>query len=122
MTDKPETPDYMKDLNFTNVKKSAKLDILPQLKIPTSESREVVILSEPTITMFADNNEYYTMIVLHNGIKKQFVCQAKSFRYQYAVMVEKGIDLINKTVIISKDKVKMKKYPNAELYSISLVD
>ena len=120
--DKVSIPEYLTQFKSSDLKKVAKLDILPSLKLALNDSVVVKVISIPIPTLFADGQTYFTMKLEHNGVLKQFVAQANSFRFQLGVLAEKLGSVVGKTIVISKEKVKMKKYPNAELYSVSLFD
>ena len=116
--------EWLSDLDMTNVEKSSKLDIIPTLKIAINEHIDVIIKTLPVKTKFADNNLYFTMIVEKERMEYQFNCEAKSFRFQLAVLAEKlgGMDkLIEKTIRISAIKGNTKEFKNIKLYNVSLL-
>lgn len=120
--------DWLSDLDMDNVDKSAEMDILPEIKITLNNPITVVVNSLPILTEFQGKEagkKYYIMTVKQNEVIYQINCHAKSFRFQLAVLSKKlgGMDkIIGKVVQITKSKVKMKNYPNAELYSIILIN
>jgi len=127
MTDKKNITidnSWLDDLDIGNVEKSAKLNIIPSLKVELDETKIVKIIEMPKKTKFADNNIYFTMLLEMNGVKYQMNVNAKSFRFQLATLIKKNenTSMIGKTIAISKSKVKMKAYPNAELYSIQMIE
>lgn len=114
--------DWLDDLDMGNIEKSANLDIKPSLKINLNDSVNVVIIEKPVLTEFADGNSYYTMIVEKNDIHYQFNCNAKSFRFQLAVLQKKHGNLINKRINITKVIGNTKEFKNAELYQLTLIE
>lgn len=114
--------DWLSDLNLENIEKSANLDIKPTLKIQLDDSVNVRILTLPKLTLFADNNEYYTMLVEKDNIEYQLNCNAKSFRFQLAVLQKKTGNLLNKRINITKVIGNTKGYRNAELYQLTLIE
>lgn len=125
---KPEV-DWMDDLNKENIEKVAKLDILPALKIGLDDVVNVKVHTLPKLTLFADDNEYFTMLVEVAEVIYQFNCHAKSFRFQLATLITKrlngkGMSLIGQTIQISKTIAKIDTTGfkgNAEVYQVSLI-
>ena len=127
---KKEKANWMDDLDKEKVKKVAKLNILPSLKIGIDDVYNVKVHSLPNLTKFADDNEYFTMLVETNEVIYQFNCNAMSFRFQLATLIEKKLkgnseSLIGKTIQISKTIAKIDTSTfkgNAEVYQVSLIN
>ena len=126
---KPEKS-WMDDLDKEKVKKVADLNILPSIKIGIDDIYNVKVHSLPKLTKFADDNEYFNMLVELNDVIYQFNCNAMSFRFQLATLLEKHLKgnaeaLIGKTIQISKTIAKLNTPTfkgNAEVYQIALIN
>ena len=126
---------FMDNLNMEKVSKVAKLNILPTFKVNYDQKQNisdiynVVVLSLPNPTKFADGNTYLTMLVEMNEVVYQFNANAESFQFQLGVLIEKHFegkidDLLTHTIQISKTMAKIDT-PTfkgmAEVYQVSLV-
>ena len=133
--DQEQEYNFMEHLNRIKVEKVAKLNILPTFKVnydqknKVSDIYNVIVLSLPKPTDFADGNTYLTMFLEMNQVVYQFNCNAESFQFQLAVLIEKhfkGVikDLITHEIQISKTMAKIDT-PTfkgmAEVYQISLI-
>jgi len=130
-----ESKGWMDDIDLESVKKVSELNILPTLKVNydkvnnISDVYNVIVLGLPTLTMFADNNQYFVMLIEHNEVIYQFNCNGKSFRFQLATLIEKkfkGIpdNLIGHTIQISKTMANINTPAfkgKAEVYQVSLI-
>ena len=126
---------FMNKLDMAKVRKVSELNILPTFKVNydqkehTSDIYNVIVLSLPNPTKFADGNTYLTMLVEMNGVVYQFNCNAESFQFQLGVLIEKHFegkidDLITHTIQISKTMAKIDTdnfKGKAEVYQISLI-
>ncbi len=130
-----EVYDFMAHMDKAKVKKVAELNILPTFKVEydsknkISDIYDVIVLSLPNPTKFADGNTYLTMLVELNNVVYQFNCNAESFQFQLAVLIEKhfnGVikDLLTHTIQISKTEAKIDTVNFkglAEVYQVSLI-
>ena len=130
-----EKRNWMDDIDLESVKKVSELNILPTLKINydkvnnISDVYNVIVLGVPTLTMFADDNEYFVMLVELNEVVHQFNCNGKSFRFQLATLIEKKFEgkaenLIGHTIQISKTMANINTPAfkgMAEVYQVSLI-
>ena len=133
--DQEQEYNFMEHLNRIKVEKVAKLNILPTFKVnydqknKVSDIYNVIVLSLPKPTDFADGNTYLTMLLEMNQVVYQFNCNAESFQFQLAVLIEKhfeGVikDLITHEIQISKTMAKIDTdnfKGKAEVYQISLI-
>lgn len=126
---KPLKESWLDDLDLDNVKKVSEMNIIPQLKIADNSSEIVQVVSLPELTKYADDNEYYTMLVKQNSEIYQINCNAKSFRFQLASICVRDLNndfstLIDKTIKISKSEgtVDTDVYKGkAQMYRITLI-
>lgn len=134
-TDKPIAEitenDWMSDLDKENIKKSADMDIIPRLKISLSKSVEVIITSKPyevkiPIEKSIDGTGKLQVIdVIHDGVKMNVICTAKSFRFQLAVLAEKlgsYEKVMNTPIRIGKSKQQVKGYGLCDVYDINIME
>lgn len=125
-TSQEKDKNWMDDINIESVEKVAKLDIKPSLVFGTpsetmSIKHRVIIISLPEIVVFADGNKYFCMNIIHDGIQKQLVAEAKSLRFSLAVLIKKfGVETILDTeVLIEKYLGNTKERKNVPLYKIT---
>lgn len=135
-TEKDQEKNWMDDIDLESVKKVSELNILPTLKINydkvnnISDVYNVIVLGLPTLTMFADNNQYFVMLIEHNDVVHQFNCNGKSFRFQLATLIEKKFNgkaenLVGHTIQISKTIADINTPAfkgKAEVYQVSLIE
>jgi len=129
--------DFLADIDEAKLRVSAGLDISPKLNIDdvgVENSKEVKVLSSPyTIEIpveksMSEDNHLKVIDVEYENTKHQFIAQAKSFRYQYGVImtqlgfkkteVEKMIGAIIK---IWLEWVVLPKWGKQKLYKVSLI-
>lgn len=129
-TEQEKIKGWMDDIDLEAVKKVAKLNIMPSLKIGLDDVYNVKVHSLPTITTFADNNQYFTMLVELNEVIYQFNCNARSFRFQLGALIEKRFEgkmesLLGKTIQISKTIAQIDTLAfkgKAEVYQVCLIN
>ena len=133
--DQEQEYNFMEHLDKTKIEKVAKLNILPTFKVNYDQKNNIsdiynaIVLSLPKPTLFADGNTYLTMLLEMNQVVYQFNCNAESFQFQLAVLIEKhfeGVikDLITHEIQISKTMAKIDTdnfKGKAEVYQISLI-
>ncbi len=129
---------FLKGIDDKKVKESAELKIDPKLYIEDvgiENSKTVEILSEPYVveipeekSMDPESNELLMIDVKYQKVKHQFICQAGSFRYQYAVVMKQlGFGklefskMIGAVIKIWLEWVELEKWGKQKLYKISLV-
>lgn len=129
--------DFLGDIDEDKLRISAGLDISPKLIIEdvgVENSKEVKILSAPyTIEIpveksMSDDNHLKVIDVEYENTKHQFVAQAKSFRYQFGViMTQLGFKktevekMIGAVIKIWLEWVVLPKWGKQKLYSVSLI-
>lgn len=129
--------DFLGDIDMDKLKISASLDIFPKLSIDevgVENAKEVKVLSDaytieiPVEKSMSDDNHLKVIDVEYENVKHQFIAQAKSFRYQFGViMIKLGFKktetekMIGAIISIWLEWVNLPKYGKQKLYKVSLV-
>ncbi len=136
-TVKETLDDFLDDIDEKDLELSANLDISPKLYIEdvgVENAKQVKILSGaytieiPKEKSMSDDNHLKVIDMEFENIKHQFIAQAKSFRYQYGViMTQLGfkktetIRMIGAILKIWLEWVELEKWGKQKLYKISLI-
>lgn len=129
---------FLSGIKDKDVETSANLKIHPKLYIEDvgiMNSRTVKILSEPYVveipeekSMNPDDNNLLMLDVGFEKVKHQFICQAASFRYQYAVIMKQiGLKktefskMIGAVIKIWLEWVELEKWGKQKLYKVALI-
>lgn len=129
--------DFLGDIDEKDLEFSAGLDISPKLTIEDvglENAKEVEILSEPyqieipVEKSMSEDNKLYFIDMEYKNVKHQFIAQAKSFRYQYGVIMKSlGFGkkeyhrMIGAIIKIWLEWVNLPKFGNQKLYKVSLI-
>lgn len=129
--------EFLGDIDEKDLKNSASLNILPKLYIEdvgVENAKQVQILSAPykieipEEKSMSDDNHLMIIDMEYQKVKHQFIAQAKSFRYQYGViMVQLGFKttaterMIGAIIKIWLEWVELPKWGKQKLYKISLI-
>lgn len=129
--------DFLGDIDEEKLKISAGMEASPKLIIEdvgVENSKQVKILSAPYIIeipvekSMSEDNHLKIIDVEYEGVKHQFVAQAKSFRYQFGViMTQLGFKktevekMIGAVIKIWLEWVVLPKWGKQKLYSVSLI-
>lgn len=129
---------FLADIKDKDVEKSASLKIEPRLNIDDvgiENAKTVQVLSTPYSveipeekSMSKDDNSLLMLDVKYEKVKHQFICQAASFRYQYAVIM-KQLEfgkkefgkMIGAIIKIWLEWVELEKWGQQKLYKIALI-
>jgi len=136
MSEKKNIKSWLSDIDLSDVKKSAGLNIKPKLTIDAlgiEHAKEIEILSDYYEVTIPKNkakgtNKLTMLDVNYSGQIHQFVANAKSFRYQLAVcMVKIGLDPETDTpegmkIKVWKDKAETKDFGKAEVYLVENIN
>lgn len=129
--------DFLGDIKTEDLEFSAGLNILPKLYIEdvgVENAKQVKVMSAPyTIEIpeaksMSDDNHLKIIDMEYEDVIHQFVAQAKSFRYQYGViMVQLGFKtteterMIGAILKIWLEWVELEKFGKQKLYKVSLI-
>lgn len=115
-----ETASFDDGFDKEGIKKSAELDIKPNLQLPeANESIKVTFASEPRKVISAklpNGSAWFIDIFYEDG--EYSIVIPNSLRYSLNTMMARNNwkELVNKTVIISAQIGQMKNYPKAKTY------
>lgn len=128
---------FLSGIKDKDVEHSASMEIHPKVyvhDVGIENSKTVKVLSEPYVVVIpeekamSDDNSLLFMDVEYLKVKHQFICQAKSFRYQYAVIMKQlGFKktefdkMIGAVIKIWLELVELEKWGKQKLYQVSLV-
>ena len=129
--------DFLGDIDEKDLEFSANLKISPKLYIEDVgiiNAKEVKILSEPYLVeipeekSMSDDNRLWFIDVEYERVKHQFIGQAKSFRYQYGVVMKQlgfkksdFFKMIGAVIKIWLEWVELEKFGKQKLYKVSLI-
>jgi len=132
--------DFLSDFDEEKIEKSSKLEILPKLEIEGTgiENAKIVkvlsgryMVEIPVEKSMSDDNHLWIIDMEYEKTKHQIIAQAKSFRYQYAVIMKKcGINIkdqkatehmIGAIIKIWLEEVELEKWGKQNLYKIELI-
>lgn len=129
--------DFLGDIDEKDLEFSANLDIAPKLYIDdvgVENAKEVRVLTGaysveiPEDKSMSDDNMLKIIDVEYQNVKHQFIANAKSFRYQYGViMIQLGFKknesarMIGAIIKIWLEWVELEKWGRQKLYKVSLI-
>ncbi len=129
--------DFLGDIDEADLQMSADLKIEPKLYIEDvgiENAKQVKILSEaytveiPAEKSMSDDNKLKIIDVEYENVKHQFIANAKSFRYQYGVIMtqlgftkKQSARMIGAVVKIWLEWVELEKWGKQKLYKVSLI-
>ena len=136
MSEKKDVRSFLSDIDMSDVKKSAKMNIKPKLTfdaLGVEYAKEIEIMSDYYEVEIPKKkakglNKLIFLDVLYMGIDHQFIAQAKSFRYQLAVcQIKLGMNPETDSpegMVIKLWKVmaETKEFGKAEVYLVENVE
>lgn len=129
--------DFLSDIDEEKLEISANLNILPKLYIEdvgVENSKQVKVLSAgytieiPQEKSMSDDNHLKVIDVEFEKIQHQFIAEAKSFRFQYGVIMKQlgfktteSAKMIGAIIKIWLEWVELEKFGKQKLYKVSLI-
>ena len=129
--------DFLGDIDEKDLEFSANLDISPKLYIEdvgVENAKEVRVLTGaysveiPEEKSMSDDNVLKIIDVEYQNVKHQFIANAKSFRYQYGVIMtqlgfkkNESARMIGAIIKIWLEWVELEKWGRQKLYKVSLI-
>lgn len=129
--------DFLGDIDDEKLEISANLEILPKLYIDdvgVENAKQVKVLSAgytieiPEEKSMSDDNHLKIIDVEYEQVKHQFVAQAKSFRFQYGVIMKQlgfkksqSARMVGAIIKIWLEWVELEKFGKQKLYKVSLM-